>query len=72
MEPISIEVLMSTDTYKDLISKKQTIPASFILKRNVRQIISNGLQVFKHSGEIPNHITSNNLRVVKDLISMGV
>jgi len=70
MEPLSTEIIMSTKTYQELIKKKQTIPASFLLRRNVREIISNALRVYRFSGEIPNHVSSYNLKVVLDLIEM--
>jgi len=66
---ISADRIQTTETYQNLINKNETIIASFLLKRNVRELISNGINVYNYTGTIPGHVTGNNLRVVKDLIN---
>jgi len=68
MEPLSTETIMATATYKNLILKKENIAAKLLLRRDVRERISNALRVYRHSKEIPSHVSSHSLKVVLDLI----
>jgi hypothetical protein len=70
MHLISIERIKETQTYKDLLQRKETIKASFLIKRSVREQITNGFFIFKNSGVIPAHIAGANLQIIKDLISI--
>jgi len=65
---IPVEIIQETKTYKDLISRKETIKASFLEKRQVRQLITNAFLVNQNTGNIPEGIGHTNKNVVLDLV----
>lgn len=67
---ILVERIQNTDTYKNLLAKKENIKIGLLEKRATREIITNGFQVYKNTGVIPGNVTGVNLQVVKDLIEI--
>lgn len=67
---IPIEKIQETPTYMELARKKDKIPMSFLERREIRKLITYGLNVFKNKGEIPGDVTGYNRKVVLDLIEM--
>jgi len=72
MNVILLEVIQETPTYQNLIKKNNFIQMKLLQKRDVREKITNSLNVYKHSGEIPSFVTGTSLMIVKDLIEMGM
>ena len=70
MYTLPIERIQETTTYKELIARKETIKASFLTKKNIRETITNGFEIYKNTGVIPSHIVGNNLKIIKDLIEI--
>lgn len=64
------EKLAETSTYKDLLRKKEMIKISFIKGRSMREQITNGFMVHKHTGVIPAHIQGVNRSIINDLIEI--
>ena len=65
---ITLEKLKETSTYKELLSKKETVKLAFLEQKSTREKITNAFLVFKNTNHIPNTVSGVNLSVVKDLI----
>lgn len=63
-----VEEIKDTPTYRALVAKKEIIKIGFLEKRSQREIITNGLAVYKNTGTIPGNVSGTNLLVLKDLI----
>lgn len=72
---ISIEEIQETDVYKKLGESDPKHPhlnnkinQTLLLKRQSRELITHGLNVWKNAGSIPANITGYQLKVVNELI----
>lgn len=66
---ISVERLKEMPTYKELVSKKQTVKLEFLEKKSEREKISHAFQVYKNTGAIPTTVFGVNLALVNDLVA---
>lgn len=70
MYTLSVEKIQETATFKNLVEKKEVIKASFLTKKNIRELITNGFEIYKNTGATPTYIGGNNLKIIKDLIEL--
>lgn len=63
-----VEKIQSTETYKELVKKKENVKIGMLESRAEREKITNAFLIYKNTGKVPPHITGVNLRVIKDLI----
>lgn len=72
---ISAEEIQETEVYKNLgkidpnhphLNNK--ITQTLLLKRQSRELITNGLNVWKNTGVIPSNVTGHQLKIVNELI----
>ena len=68
MSTITPEKVRESKTYKDLKKKKEAIKCGFLEQLEIRKALTNGFEVWKNTGEIPNHFAGIYRSVLNDLI----
>ena len=72
---ISSEEVQETEVYKNLGKIDPNHPhlnnkinQTLLLKRQSRELITNGVNVWKNTGVIPSNVTGHQLKIVNELI----